>query len=84
MSSYPSHPHHPDQPCWARWPTLELPVVAPLWLDAPNTPPPVVPGRHRNSRWLRPLRPDEINVGAISRAGLRTPPQAHRARSDRR
>jgi hypothetical protein len=83
MSSYPRHPYRPDQPCWARWPTLELPVAAPLWLDSPTVPPPV-PGRHRNSRWRRALRPDEIEVDATFRAGRLTPAQAHRARGDSR
>ncbi|MBE1487462.1 hypothetical protein [Plantactinospora soyae] len=79
--SYAEHPHHqPDQqPGLDWWPTLELPVVAPLWLDAPAAPR-AIPGRHRNSRWPGHRRPDMIEVAAVRRAGRFTPAQAPRAR----
>ncbi|MFC6017857.1 hypothetical protein ACFP2T_16780 [Plantactinospora solaniradicis] len=79
--SYPGRPHHhPDQqPGWAWWPTLELPIAAPLWLDSP-TAPPVGPGLHRNSRWRGHRRPDIMEIDAVGRAGRLTPAQAHRAR----
>ncbi|MBF9133405.1 hypothetical protein I0C86_31260 [Plantactinospora sp. S1510] len=79
--SYAEHPHHhrDQQPGWVWWPTLELPVTAPLWLESP-TAPPAVPGRHRNGRWPGQRRPARVDVDAVGRAGQLTPVQAHPSR----